>query len=214
MTRNRILSTLILTAAVSAAGVALADEKPMAAPAVEKAKAAPAAMPSQDEMMKAWMAAATPGEAHKRLEPLVGTFLSKTTASMDPSKPPEVTEGVSENKWVLGGRFLEQRFEGKAMGQAFTGIGYTGYDNYKKKYVGSWIDSMGTAMMVSTGTMDAAGKTLTARSTMDDVVMKKAVTVKSILKIVDGDHHTFEMWGPGPDGKIYRMLEIVYTRKK
>jgi len=213
--RTRFAVVLVLTAAAALAAPAAADEKPKAAPAAgEKATAAPAAMPSQEEMMKAWMAAATPGEAHKRLEPLVGTFLSKTTASMDASKPPEVTEGVSENRWVLGGRFLEQRFEGKAMGQDFTGIGYTGYDNYRKKYVGSWIDSMGTSIMLSTGTMDAAGKTLTSRSTMDDVVMKKAVTIKSILKIIDGDHHKFEMWGPGPDGKIFKMLEIVYTRKK
>jgi hypothetical protein len=41
---------------------------------------------------------------------------------------------------VLGGRFVEQRYAGNFMGQPFSGLGYTGYDNYRKKYIGSWMD--------------------------------------------------------------------------
>jgi hypothetical protein len=171
-------------------------------------------MPSQEEMMKAWMAAATPGEAHKKLEPVIGSFTVKTKMWMDPSKPPEETGGTSENKWVLGGRFVEQHVDGTAMGQPFSGIGYTGYDNYKKKYVGSWVDSMGTMIMTSAGTADASGKQITFWSTMDDVVMKKTMKVKSQVTIVDADHHTYEMWGPAPDGKMFKTLEVQYTRKK
>ncbi len=208
------LSLLVLSLVPSAAS---ADEKPKeaakaAAPATKAA--APAGMPSQEEMMKAWMAAATPGEAHKKLEPVVGSFTVQTKMWMDPSKPPEESGGTSESKWVLGGRFVEQHVEGTAMGQPFSGIGYTGYDNYKKKYVGSWVDSMGTMIMTSTGTADASGKKLTFWSTMDDVVMKKTMKVKSQVTIVDNDHHTYEMWGPGPDGKMFKTLEIHYTRKK
>jgi hypothetical protein len=189
---------------------ALAQEKAKEAP---KAAAPAAAAPSQEEMMKAWMAVATPGDAHKKLEAVVGTFTTKTTATMDPTKPPEVTEGVSENKWVLGGRFVEQRFEGKAMGQPFSGIGYTGYDNYKKKYVGAWMDNLGTMIMTSTGTPDASGKKITFWSTMDDVVLKKSVKIKALVTIVDNDHHTYEMWAPDPSGKLSKNLEVQYTRK-
>jgi hypothetical protein len=101
--------------------------------------------PSPEEMMKAWTAAATPGEAHKKLEPIVGSFDVKTTSWMAPGKPPEETVGTSESKWVLGNRFVEENVTGTMMGQPFSGVGYTGYDNYKKKYVGAWMDSMGTA---------------------------------------------------------------------
>lgn len=202
------IGTLSLSLLVSPSG--FAEEK--AKPAAKAAK--PAAAPSQDEMMKAWMAVASPGDAHKKLEAVVGTFTAKTTMTMDPTKPPEVTEGVSENKWILGGRFVEQRFEGQAMGQPFSGIGYTGYDNYKKKYVGAWMDSMGTMIMTSTGSADASGKKITSWSTVDDVMMKKTVKVKSVATITDNDHHVFEMWSPAPDGKMFKSLEIQYTRKK
>jgi hypothetical protein len=206
--KHRLLISVV-TMALAGAATCLAEEKPKAA-----AKAAPAGIPSQEEMMKAWMAAATPGEAHKKLEPFVGSFTVKTKMWMDPSKPPEETGGTSENKWVLGGRFIEQRVEGTAMGQPFTGIGYTGYDNYKKKYIGSWADSMGTMMMTSTGTADASGKKFTFWSMVDDVVMKKTMKVKSEATIVDVDHQTYEMWSPGPDGKMFKSLEVQYTRKK
>ena len=183
-----------------------------AAVAEDKPKAA-AAPPSPEEMMKAWMAAATPGEAHKKLEPLVGSFSVKTISRMDPSKPPEETTGTSEKKWILGGRFLEEHAEGSMMGQPFSGLGFTGYDNYRKRYVGAWMDNMGTMILTSSGTVDASGKKFTSWSTMDDVVTKKTIKVKGVLTIADNDHHTFEMWGPGPDGKMFKSLEIHYTRK-
>jgi hypothetical protein len=131
---------------------------------------------------------------------------------MAPGAPPQQSTGSSENTWVLGGRFVEQRHEGNFMGQSFSGLGYTGYDNYKKKYVGTWMDTMGTMIMVSQG--DAAGKTLSMSSTIDDILTGKATPVKSELKIVDPDHHVLEMWGPDPSGKQFKTMEIQYTRKK
>jgi hypothetical protein len=189
---------------------AFADDKPKAA----AKPAAPAGAPSPDEMMKAWAAAATPGEAHKKLEPFVGSFTVATKMWMDPAKPPDVSSGTAESKWVLGGRYVEERVEGTSMGQPFAGIGYTGYDNYKKQYVGTWMDSMGTMIMSSSGAADASGKTFTSWSTIDDVIMKKAVKVKGVMTVVDADHHTYEMWGTAPDGKMFKSLEVQYTRKK
>jgi len=185
------------------------------APAQEKGSPGEAPkMPSQEEMMKAWMAVATPGEAHKKLEPIVGSFDVKTTSWMAPGKPPEESTGTSETKWILGNRFVEQTVSGTMMGQPFSGVGFTGYDNYKKKYVGTWMDTMGTMIMTSTGTMDASGKKLTSWSVVDDVITKKPAKIRSLLTILDNDHHKFEMWGPGPDGKSFKVLEINYTRKK
>src|SRR6185503_17573914 len=73
-------------------------------------------------MMDAWMKYATPGEAHKMLGNMVGTFDTKVTSWMQPGEPPMVSTGVSENKWVLGGRYIQQSFTGSFMGQPFEGI--------------------------------------------------------------------------------------------
>ena len=166
--------------------------------------------------MEMMMKLATPGEAHKKLDVLVGTWNAKNTMWMDPdpSKQPMISEGVSEHKWVLGGRFLEQSFEGKFMDMPFSGIGYTGYDNYKKRYLGVWMDTAGTTIMNTTGSFNASGKIMRSTARMDDFTTGKVVTIRENLTIVSNDEVKLEMFGPGPDGKEYRMMEIVYTRKK
>ncbi len=202
--RRRILTlkgTLICALAAGALA-AMADDK-----------AAPAA-PSQDEMMKAWMAQATPGPTHKALEAAVGSWDVKTKMWMSPGAPPAESTGTSENRMILGGRFLEQRYEGTMMGQPFSGIGITGYDNYKKRVVATWIDSASTSIMEMEGSADKAGKVITCTGTMNDVIARRAMKVKSRVTIVDADHHTYESWHTGPDGKWSQDLEISYTRKK
>jgi len=204
-----LLATLPLT--LVAQDAPKAEEKPKAE-AKPKADAKPAM--SEKEMMEIWQKMATPGDAHKKLEPFVGSFTAKVKMWMAPGAPPEESEGTSEAKWALGNRYVEQRFEGAFMKQPFSGIGFTGYDNYKKRYVGVWMDSMGTAMMTTTGTADAAGKKFTSSGKMDDPVQKKTTTMKEVMTLVDNDNHHFEMWGPGPDGKMFKTMEITYTRKK
>src|SRR5262245_18183743 len=49
--------------------------------------------PTQEEMMAAWQKAAAPGPEHKVLENYLGHWTAKVTSMMNPTAPPEVTEG-------------------------------------------------------------------------------------------------------------------------
>ena len=178
----------------------------------EKKKAA--AAPDEKAAMEAIQKAATPGEAHKKLEAVVGTFDAKVKTWMDPSKPPEESTGTSENTWVLGNRYIQMKYQGTMMGQPFTGMGYQGYDNVTKKYVGTWMDTMSTGIMTSTGHADKSGKTMTMSASAADPVSGKMMKLTEKMTVKDNDHHSFEMWAPGPDGKPVKMMEIEYTRKK
>ena len=198
-------SGVVAAGLFAAAALTLADEP----------KAKQAAPPMDEKAMMEMMAKmGAPGEPHKKLEGLAGTWDAKVTSWMAPGKPPIESSGVSQSKMTMGGRFLEERFEGTFMGQPFTGLGYTGYDNVTKKYVGTWMDSMGTGVMTSTGTMGADGKSYVMTASMPDPTTGKMTTMKEKLTVTDADHHTFEMWGAGPDGKSFKMMEIAYTRKK
>jgi hypothetical protein len=177
-------------------------------------KKAPAGPPDEKAMMEAMTKAATPGEPHKKLEVMVGTFDTKVKMWMDPSKPPEESTGTSENRWVLGNRYVQQTYEGTFMGQPFSGLGYTGYDNITKKYTGTWMDSASTAMMNMTGKADTEGKVMTFNGTVNDPMTGKACKINSKVTVADNDHHTMEMWGPDPSGKVYKMMEITYARKQ
>ena len=203
MKSRGILAGLAFLVVVAALAIG-ADEK----------KTAPAAGKMDEKAVMEMMAKySTPGPEHKKLEELVGTWDTSAKMWMDPSAAPQESKGVAENKMVLGGRFLEQNFEGTMMEQPFTGKGYTGYDLYKKQYVSTWMDSMGTMIMSATGNTDSSGK-LTMTGSMDDPMTGKKMDFKETMTMVDKDHQLFEMWMPGPDGKMFKTLEINYTRKK
>lgn len=174
-------------------------------------KSAPAM--DQEAMMAAWEKVMHPSEGHRRLEPMVGTWKAKTTFTMTPGAPPSVEENTSEHRLVLGGRFLEQRYTGTAMGMPFEGIGYTGYDNIQKKYVGTWMDNFGTGVMNSVGVGRPTEKAMNFLAEAIELTGKRA-KFECKVKVQDNDHHTYEMWAKTPSGRRYRSMIIEYTRKK
>ena len=173
----------------------------------------PGAPAMDPAMMEAMMKAGMPGDAHKKLDVFVGTWDTKITMWMMPGADPMSHNGSSTNRWIMGGRYLEQSFKGSMMGMPFDGLGYTGYDNVKKQYWGTWMDSMSTGMMTSTGS-SADGKLFRFDATMADPMTGKDAAIEETITIVDADHHTLEMWAPGPDGKKFKTMEIQYSRKK
>ena len=164
-------------------------------------------------MMDIYAKLGTPGAPHKVLASMAGSWITKIKSWMEPDKPPMESTGTSEQKMVLGGRFLQQDFAGEMMGSPFTGIGVTGYDNHTKKYVSTWIDSMGTAILFFEGTASADGKTITQESHYDDPI-KGPMKWRSVTRIVGDNNHVFEMYSTDKRGKEEKMMEITYTRKK
>ncbi len=116
------------------------------------------------EMMEVYKKLGTPGAPHKMLGRMAGSWITKIKSWMEPNKPPMESSGTSEQKMLLDGRFLQQEFTAEMMGSPFSGLGVTGYDNHTKKYVTTWIDSMGTAILFFEGTGSADGKTITQES--------------------------------------------------
>jgi hypothetical protein len=174
------------------------------------------AMPSEAEMaemMARWQAAATPGDGHRKLEPLVGKWKLTTRMWMGPGEP-TVTEGTSEAKWILGGRYLHEEVNSEMMGQPLHGLGLTGYDNFNQRYQTFWIDNMGTAMTLAQGEVDAAGKVFTFQGTMDDPgTNERGKPLKMVVRIVNEDLHVFEMYDL-THGEGVKAFEIEYARVK
>ena len=184
----------------------------LALPALAQEQKQQQMSPEEQAAMAAWQKYMTPSEGHKMLDGMIGTFDAKVSMWMQPGQPPAVSNGVSENRWVLGNRYVQENFTGTFMGMPFQGIGYTGYDNGKKQYFGTWIDNMSTGIMTSTGTTSDNGKTWTFKSVSTDPMTGKDMAGESRVTVTDRDHHTMEMYGPGPDGKVYKMMQIDYTR--
>jgi len=172
--------------------------------------------PTQDEMMARWQETMTPGDAHKKLESFVGTWNAKIEVWMNGlDQPPAVSDGTSMYTMVLGGRYLREDVSAKMMDQPFSGIGFTGFDNFKKKYVESWIDNMGTGLSTMEGTMDRDGKALTMWGKMDEPMTGETdKVVKYVTRILDKDTHVFEIYDVTSYGENQPTMKITYTRMK
>lgn len=217
-------ATLMLTAAVL---LATACNNPSSENAGKTDTAMKTATPSDEgkekewvpvdsaTAMKAWMAYATPGDAHKAMAKGEGNWDGETTMWMAPGAPPMTSKSSSTAKMAMGGRYEVSSFSGNFMGQPFEGMSIMGYDNSKKAYISTWIDNMGTGIMHMEGTADASGKVITMTGKMTDPSNGRECDMKEILTFVDDDHHTMEMYGPDPaTGKQYKNMEIKFTRKK
>jgi hypothetical protein len=164
-------------------------------------------------MMDTYKQLATPGEPHKLLASLAGSWTTTTKEWMEPGKPPTESTGSAEMKMLLDGRFLQQDYNSVMMGQPYSGIGLSAYDNLRKRYVSTWIDSMGTGIFVMEGTASADGKTITLRGQHNEPG-GGVMTHRAIWKIADNNNQTFEMYGTHKHGKEMKMMEITYTRKQ
>jgi len=164
-------------------------------------------------MMETYKKLATPGEPHKLFASLAGSWTTKTKEWMEPDKPPMESTGSAEMKMLLDGRFLQQEFTGDMMGQPYSGIGISAYDNLRKRYVTMWIDSMGTGIFTMEGTASADGKTITLKGQHAELGGGQ-MTHRAVWKIVDSNTQTFDMYGTHEHGKEMKMMEITYTRKQ
>jgi hypothetical protein len=190
--------------------VALLAAAPLAA-ADDKDKKEPSA--AEKEMMEKYVKAAEPGPVHKELQKLVGKWKLDITSWHGPGAPPTKSEGTAEFKPLLGGRYLQQDVKSDMAGQPFEGIGFEGYDNVTKERFGTWADSMSTGLMIMRGKCAAGAKKCTFKGESSDPIAGKKVKMTETMTMVDDNKFTFELQGPGPDGKVFKMIEIVYTRQ-
>ncbi len=173
---------------------------------------------SDDEHDKAAQEAAklaAPGPEHKKLAALVGKFTAKSKLWWEPGKPPVEGTSESENVSVLGGRFIRQSYKGNMMGQPFEGLGYLGYDNLKKKFTSTWMDTASTSAMHTEGEGD--GDKIIAKGEVAEPTAgpDKKTKVRTVTTIVSADKHTYELFYtfPGQEQEA-KVMEIIYEKKK
>src|SRR5438477_6535911 len=227
--KTSLFVTSVLVTAFAGSAFAQTEKKEESKPepaavAPASAAVAPAASaPSEAEMMKQMMELSKMNENHKLLSSLDGnwTYTIKMWMNPDPNAKPQESKGTATRKSVMGGRYVMMdvsgKFQmpgedGKMKEVQFKGMGLEGYDNVKKKFVGSWIDNMGTGIEFSEGTYDPATKTFTYTSEMEPVPGMKTA-VREVIKIADNNHMSLE-WYENQGGQEKKTMEINYTKKK
>lgn len=167
------------------------------------------------EMQARWMETMIPNRFHERLGNRIGTWDVEMTMWMAPGAPPSKAKGVSTVSWVFPGRWVREETDIPMMGQPWKGFGLTGYDNYKKKYVSTWIDSMTTAMIVTSGNLAKDGATLVMYGAIDEPMTgEHDKAIKVVWREPSADVHQFELHDLSIGETETLVMKMDYVRRK
>lgn len=171
-------------------------------------------MPDSATMMKNWQDYMTPGDVHKMMAKWDGTWTGEVTMWMYPGAAEQKSTSTAVNKMVLNGLYQQSTHTGDMMGMPFNGMSTVAYDIHKKEFMSTWIDNMGSGIMLLKGPWDEATKTVTLKGTMTDAGTKADTDVRETFQILDDNTQEMKMYVTMPDGKEFNTMNIKYTRKK
>jgi hypothetical protein len=162
---------------------------------------------------KAWTDYATPSKAHEMLAKDTGIWDADMTFWMPDSPEPQKAKSVATYKMILDGKYQEGTFKGEMFGMPFEGRGMTAYDNASKEFITTWIDNMGTGMLVSRGQYDEVSKSITFNGKMVDPVTGKEKKVKEVITFIDDKNQKMEMFEVNSDGTEFKNMEILSKKR-
>jgi len=156
-----------------------------------------------------------PGPEMDVLKNDVGEWDVEIKVWSEPGAEPDVSKGTESTR-MFGGYWTITNFEGNMMGFDFKGHGSYGYDTAKKKYVGTWIDSLGPFMMQTEGDYDKETETLTMVGDSPGPDGKTLFTY-TILNCYKDSKRVMTMHmqpkGSGEDQKM-KLFEMTYKKKE
>lgn len=173
------------------------------------------------KMMQQMMELSKTNENHKLLSSMDGNWDYVVKFSPGPGAPMQESKGTATRKSMMGGRYVTMEVSGnmqmpdetgKPKTVQFKGMAVEGYDNVKKKFVSSWIDNMGTGIMMSEGTYDPSTKSFTYTGEVEAIPGMK-MPVREVVKVPDSSHMMLE-WYESRGGQEAKTMEINYTKKK
>jgi hypothetical protein len=155
-----------------------------------------------------------PTKEHEWLQQFVGEWDNQMEMTMEPGQPPIKAEGTESVK-AIGGLWVVSHGRATCFGTEVTSVLTLGYDSGKKKYVGTWIDSMHNHMWHYEGTVDAAGKTLTLNTEGPNPADPAKVSkFKETIEFKSKDHRVFSSSIQTDDGKWMTFMTMNQRRKK
>ena len=161
-----------------------------------------------------WTNYMMPSEIHKSLEKYAGDFAMEITMWMMEGAEPVVINVTSENKMILGGRFLEMTQTGDMMGMAYHAISVLGYNNSDKNYNLTTVTNMGTGTLYVSGSYDTKSNSVQLRGNLSNPMNGKIIEVRQSLQMIDDDTLLIENFDMESGSEERKTIAYKFTRVK
>jgi hypothetical protein len=134
-------------------------------------------------------------------------------ATAVPGQPPIQCQGTISTR-KLGGFWIICEVTNNMMGTTMHAVQTVGYDPAKKKYVGTWVDSMMNHMWKYEGTVDADGKVLTLQAEGPNFESPgKTAQFRDVYEVKGPDEIVTTSQMQGADGKWVTFATGTARRK-
>jgi hypothetical protein len=151
------------------------------------------------------------GEEHLLFRKDVGLWDAEVEVRPAPGAEPQCSTGKSMSRLVCDDRWLVTEFRNETSG--FEGHGLYGWDVARRKYVGTWVDTMTRWLVIGEGDWDPQRRTLTldTRATMPG---GREIEWRQVTELVDDDTQVYRSFVPGPGGEPFEMMKVTYRRRR
>lgn len=154
-----------------------------------------------------------PQKENQWLMQFVGEWNTSVEVYGQPGQPPEKMTGT-ESARAIDGFWILTEDKGSYMDKPFTGIGILGYNASKKRFVGSWVDSMSDHLWIYEGMLDSSGKILTMEAEgPNPTAPGEMVKIRDTWEVKDKDHRVLTSSMQGKDGAWVKTMTIDYQRQ-
>jgi hypothetical protein len=167
-----------------------------------------------------WVAAADtpqvpgPEKEHAWLKQFVGTWETASECSLGPGQEPLKCQGTMSAR-MLGDLWVVVESESSMMGTKVNALQTLGFDPKKKKYIGTWVDSMLNHMWQYEGELDDAGTKLTLEAEGPNFLEEgKTAKFRDIYEFKSPDQVSITSQMQGADGAWAAFMSGSATRTK
>jgi len=155
--------------------------------------------------------ASSPGPEQRWLEPLVGTWkVDMTFFSAAPAAQHMV--GTSQNRWILGGRFLICDLAAEGAPPMEATMVY-GYDARERRFFALGLSNLATRYNQWAGTYDPRDRSFILSGKDRDEASGLSRVVRQQVKIESPDRYSLRMFVDAAAGAPIRIFEATFTRR-
>jgi hypothetical protein len=154
-----------------------------------------------------------PEKQHEWLKQFVGQWESESEAVAAPGQPSTKCKGTMNSR-MLGEFWIVSEVSGDMDGVMMKAIQTIGYDPAKKKYIGTWVDSMLNHLWHYEGTVDDSGKIMTLEAEGPNFMADGKLTkFRDVYEFKSKDHIVATSSARGEDGKWVTFMTGHFRRQ-
>ena len=153
-----------------------------------------------------------PGASHEVLKNFVGEWNVDVVSWSAPDANPSRSSARSSSAWILGYRYVREKYKSLEMGPRYEGLGFLGYDAGARVYSSVWMDSLNTSIATSKGVYNPETAAFAMKGEVYDPLLGRMKETRTLIQVLSPDSYKITMVDRTARGEDFTSLQLTYNR--